>query len=625
MSRSESQQRDFWRLLAAGAAGAAFLFVVHRQRARGDPADPFANFGTTCAVKTANAQRGKCRDALASDAPTAASALPPPSKPQRAESPISFRAAFGGGNPRLGRRRSSAHYAAAEPARDCAGVSSPSSRERGRHSHGWPIEDDGAPLVAPAAAGLGSLVAFQQARGFTPDAYLGGSDTGSGLGAPDGANGSGSAMHVHRSRGHAATPPLDSPTALMHRSGSVVAGTHAGAHEADLFDGSVTGTPLSAPAASAAAPAGPAGGGFGSRGTDVAGAWLPTGAGFRRGRRSTVSGPSTNLDETRSYQPDRHPKPADVELALTRSLARCHLFSQLDEESLRVVALAMQEVQFDFGDYITLQGDTMAAEDHRLFVLYEGEVSVIEDKTVRRVLRPGATFGERHVMFVQETFRLSHRVDTPRCVCYALGGDEYRHIVTRAAVDKRALYRGFLDRVPWLGGLTHAEKMQLADCLQPVTYADGEYLIEFGTTGYWLFIILEGTVAVHGRKNWEVVYVCSFTVGDCVGELEFLNNHRTVADVRAEGGRVKAARLHRDHFELCMGPIVDVLRRSASADAKFAYYRSVLLADERRRDGGAAAAAAEGAAATAAAPRPPAWTPDTPPTWARGPQGDEDA
>jgi CRP-like cAMP-binding protein len=120
--------------------------------------------------------------------------------------------------------------------------------------------------------------------------------------------------------------------------------------------------------------------------------------------------------------------------------------------------------------------------------------------------------------------------------------------------------------------------------LQPVVYQDGSYLIEYNTLGEWFFLILEGEVDVYGRdKKGEVLYVCSFGVGDCVGELEFINHHRTVADVRAKG-RIKVARLHRDHFEMCMGPLVDVLKRTATADERYAYYQSVIRTMRRDTD-----------------------------------------
>ncbi len=56
---------------------------------------------------------------------------------------------------------------------------------------------------------------------------------------------------------------------------------------------------------------------------------------------------------------------------------------------------------------------------------------------------------------------------------------------------------------------------------------------------------------VFGRNEEKPIYVCTFKAGDHVGELEFLNKHLCVADVVANG-EVRAAKIHRDHFEKCM-------------------------------------------------------------------------
>lgn len=297
---------------------------------------------------------------------------------------------------------------------------------------------------------------------------------------------------------------------------------------------------------------------------------------YHSNRRSTVCGVPTNLDETRLYQPSCRPKPEPLFQELLSAIRKCHLFGQLDDKELSIVVNALERIEFVQGEFVFVEGTSSA--DPRLYVIEQGgEVSVMKNQTVIRVLGAGATFGEREVMFVGARATHSVRIDSERCVCFGLGMDAYRHIVTRAAIGKWELYEGFLDRVPFLKGLTKLEKLQLADALQPMVYNDGEYLIEYNTIGAWMFLILEGGVSVYGRENGEVMFLCTFGVGDCVGELEFINNHRTVADVRATG-RVKAARLHRDHFEMCMGPIVDVLRRSAKADGKYAYYHRVMRA-----------------------------------------------
>jgi hypothetical protein len=83
-------------------------------------------------------------------------------------------------------------------------------------------------------------------------------------------------------------------------------------------------------------------------------------------------------------------------------------------------------------------------------------------------------------------------------------------------------------------------------------------------------------VDVYGRDdNDKMIKVCDFTVGENVGELEFLRNHRCVADVKARG-HVRTAKMNRLHFEMVMGPVMDVLARTAGESNVYSYYRHQL-------------------------------------------------
>jgi CRP-like cAMP-binding protein len=301
---------------------------------------------------------------------------------------------------------------------------------------------------------------------------------------------------------------------------------------------------------------------------------------YHRHRRAPVSGVSTNLDESKNFIIQYMPKSEEDTFFLLGVMKKCPLFHHWEDAELATVIGAMHLRTYHKGECITRQGSAADsdtdAEGHAFYAIVQGHVSAIVDNMVLKVLRRGMFFGESNVMFLHSSTPITHRVDDAACVCYVLHSDVYRHITTGTAVNKRELYEGFLDRVPWLSGLTHREKLTLADALQPVVYEPGELLIEFGTRGEYMYIILSGDVDVFGRDaQGEVIPVCDFSSGDCVGELEFINNHMTVADVRARG-RVKAARLSRDHFEMTMGPIVDVLKRAAQNGGKYSYYQGVM-------------------------------------------------
>ena len=64
--------------------------------------------------------------------------------------------------------------------------------------------------------------------------------------------------------------------------------------------------------------------------------------------------------------------------------------------------------------------------------------------------------------------------------------------------------------------------------------------------------------------------VCRFGYGDTIGELEFMNNHKCVADVVAATD-VKTVKLKRNHFEMCMGPIIEILKDNIATET-YSYY-----------------------------------------------------
>jgi hypothetical protein len=179
---------------------------------------------------------------------------------------------------------------------------------------------------------------------------------------------------------------------------------------------------------------------------------------YRKGRRSTVIGHSTNLDETRTFQAMKKPKAPEDRKKIFSALTNCYLFTHLDEDELNSLIDTMERYVFHQGEYITRAGEVPDVDRNKLFVILQGEVSVIEDGVVIRLLSQGQCLGESHMMFIQSRHLRSHRVDAPETVCYALEASAYRHIVTRAAVNKRELYGGFLDRVSWLKGLSRRDK-----------------------------------------------------------------------------------------------------------------------------------------------------------------------
>ena len=293
-------------------------------------------------------------------------------------------------------------------------------------------------------------------------------------------------------------------------------------------------------------------------------------------RREAVSAEPILPDEAEIFEPTRVPKDASTVAMLCQVTRRNPLFGSLDDDELTTVVDAMVSESFSKGSEVLRQGEVST---NRFYFITKGTVEIVKSGigTVCSFCE-GQTFGELELMYLSPcaaTVKCSTDVET-----YSIDRDTYRHIVMMVSVRKRRLYKELLGNVRFLSRMTSYEAMTLADALEPVSFATGDYIVRFGDDSQYMHIIVEGAVKVVGRDENDqkkLVEVCTFGRGDAVGELEFLNKHAAVADVIATT-KVKTCRLHREHFEMCMGPLVDYLKDNAQTD-KYAYYRRVVQDD----------------------------------------------
>jgi len=292
-------------------------------------------------------------------------------------------------------------------------------------------------------------------------------------------------------------------------------------------------------------------------------------------RRADVCDEGFDESKMANYQAKVVPKTAEETHFLTNALMKLTMFAHLDDQELGTVVQAMDRCAQRRGDTVFAEGDAPGEED-KLYAITEGEATVFNSKGERTVRGPGECFGEQELLYMLPRSSTA-TVASSFLRTWTLSRMDYRHLLRAASMRKRQAYLDVLKKIPFLQPLTNAELMQLADCLQPVRYRAGDYMIRYGDIGLWMYIILEGRVEVFGRREGDgaPILVCDFGEGDHVGELEFINKHLTVADVVAGKDRdVRAARVHRDHFESCMGPIVDLLSKEARVNEKYEYYRS---------------------------------------------------
>ena len=281
---------------------------------------------------------------------------------------------------------------------------------------------------------------------------------------------------------------------------------------------------------------------------------------LRSSRRKTVSSEVIKPEDLDDFSPPENLTDPEAAEWIANVLTTHPLFEHLDDKDIEALAAAMHTVQVDDDDTIFTDGETLAG----VSLLYTGEAEVEKDERVIRTIAPGACEGGEALMYptnAEFTLRAKGNVSL-----FTLERDIYKRVATRASQEKRRTFEGFLSRIDFLEALTDSERLQVADALKTTVYSEGDKVITFGQEGDYFHIILQGTVKVIGHEPneeedgaLEEVDVCSFSAGECVGELEFINGHKTCADVVALG-MVKTAKMGRRHFEKLMGPVEEFLK-----------------------------------------------------------------
>lgn len=289
---------------------------------------------------------------------------------------------------------------------------------------------------------------------------------------------------------------------------------------------------------------------------------------MKRQSRNAVSAEPINIEAAKAFHLPHVPKNPDIVKRLVKVLEGHHLFSSLEDRDIEGVANAMDISNFNRSEIIAPKGSS----SDRLYVVVTGSVVVKDTDAQRKILMEG-TFGDVGLMYDVQHAETYEATMNNTQVC-SIDRTSYQSLCSRASLEKRATYEGFLSQVQTLKSLTATERLQIADALKTSKYRQGEKVISYGEEGKWFFIIIEGTVEVVGRNDaGKEVPVCTFSVGQPIGELELLHKHKAVADCVAATPFVTVAKMTGNHFEKVIGPAKEFLQRQAATDEIYTYYR----------------------------------------------------
>lgn len=273
---------------------------------------------------------------------------------------------------------------------------------------------------------------------------------------------------------------------------------------------------------------------------------------FNANRRTSVSAETLNPNRLKDdWKPPVIPKTQEQLSRLSNSVVKNFLFSSLDEDSLKTVIGALEEIKHPSGTEVIKQGD----EGDFFYVVESGIVNFFVNGDKVNSSGPGSSFGELALMY--NSPRAATATAETDLVLWALDRLTFRRILLAKTSKKRQLYESFLKEVPVLSRLSLFERSKLADALETESYKAGDVIIKEGEVGENFYLIEKGEADI--VKNQEGL-VGTVKRGDYFGEVALLNDLPRQASVVAKTD-VDVATLDKRGFQRLLGPAVEVLKR----------------------------------------------------------------
>lgn len=265
-------------------------------------------------------------------------------------------------------------------------------------------------------------------------------------------------------------------------------------------------------------------------------------------------------------------KSSEQKAHIIERLSRSFMFSALDETERNVVVEAMEERNYNAGDFVIRQGE----DGEELFVVDSGKLACSkvfkegQAPTFLKYYEAGDAFGELALLY-NAPRAASIKAEIPSKT-WVLDRGTFNHIVKDSAIRKRERYEDLLGRVDLLENMDAYERSQLADAFKPCSFSKGDYVIRENDWGELFYIIVSGEASATktltpGKPPQQVK---SYGEGSYFGELALLRGEPRAANIVAESN-LKCVTLDRMSFKRLLGPLEEILRRNA---AKYEGYLS---------------------------------------------------
>lgn len=255
---------------------------------------------------------------------------------------------------------------------------------------------------------------------------------------------------------------------------------------------------------------------------------------YKKGARASVSAEAYGaFNEKKAFDPPVYPKSDEQAARIRQVMAKSFLFNTLDKQNFSVILNAFQEKTIPAGERIIQEGN----DGDCMFLIESGAFDCIkiiggEDKVVKKCGQ-GDVFGELALLYSQP--RAASVEATEESVVWQLDRETFTFIVRDASTKRRETFMDFLSQVPLMKSLASYDLMQLADCLQPHPFKEGDRVIRQGEVGDTFYIVEDGELeALKSVDGAAEQVVMTYKKGGFFGELSLLKDEPRAASVVAK-------------------------------------------------------------------------------------------
>lgn len=184
-----------------------------------------------------------------------------------------------------------------------------------------------------------------------------------------------------------------------------------------------------------------------------------------------------------------------------------------------------------------------------------------ESKIVSSVGK-GGSFGELALLYLVP--RAATVKAKTAAVVWVIDRRQFKEILMKVSDQKMSEYVQYLDRVDILNTLLAEEKKALAQALIEMHFTKGETILQQGEAGNTFYILYDGEVAIikDGTEEAKLNADTKRRTAHFFGEKALMNNEPRAATVEVTSNTAKALALDRDSFNMLLGPLEDLIKRS---------------------------------------------------------------